>query len=490
MTKKVAIIGAGFGGLSAAAYLARDGYDVTIFEKNNQPGGRAIVTKSKGFVFDMGPSWYMMPDVFDDFFADFGYKTSDFYKLVQLKPSYRVYNAETRFDVSTKSDGGIEDLERSFPGVSNGLRQYLNVTGKEYDYIRKYLLENDYLKSKDILNTKTFGMLGKPERLRSYHYRVNKYVKNQDAQKILEFMTVFMGGSPHNIPGIYSLLGYVDMELGIWYPIGGFGRVVDKFAELATMQGAKIVYNAEVDKINTINNQATSIEVNGQTIPFDIIIANADYHHVDNDLLDSNNRGYSESYWSSRTLSPSAILAYLGVNKKVSGLLHHTMFFDADWHGHFDQVFKNKTWSEKPLFYVGTPSKTDPSVAPKGQENIVVLAPVANGLNPTNKQSSDLIDSLIKRIEAKIGHKFADDIIVKKIVDHKFFEDTFNSYQGNAFGLAHSLKQSALFRPRMQSKKLSNLFYVGQYTNPGTGVPMVILSGKIIAKAVSKRIHP
>jgi phytoene desaturase len=490
MPKKVAIIGAGFGGLSAAAYLARDGYDVTVYEKNSQPGGRAIVTKSKGFVFDMGPSWYMMPDLFDDFFADFGYKTSDFYKLVQLKPSYRVYNQDTKFDVSSKNHEGIKILEESFPGVSKGLQQYLSVTGNEYDYIRKHLLDKDYLQLQDTFNRKTFGMLGKPERLRSYHYRVNKYVKNKDAQKILEFMTVFMGGSPQNIPGIYSLLGYVDMELGIWYPMGGFGEVVKQFENLAKDQGAKFVYNSEVSKIKSQNGLASSLEVNGKVLPFDIVIANADYHHVDNDLLDGSKRGYSESYWTRRTLSPSAILAYLGVDKKVPGLLHHTMFFDADWHGHFDQVFKNKAWSEKPLFYVGTPSKTDPTVAPKGQENIIILAPMANGLNPTKKQANDLIDSLIKRMEDKIGHKFAKDIIYKNVVDHEFFEQTFNSYQGNAFGLAHSLKQSALFRPRMQSKKLKNLFYVGQYTNPGTGVPMVVLSGKIVSKAVGKRISP
>ncbi|MCU0667201.1 MAG: phytoene desaturase family protein [Patescibacteria group bacterium] len=489
MSKKVAIIGAGFGGLSAAAYLSRDGYDVTVFEKNDQPGGRAIIEKHKGFVFDMGPSWYMMPDVFDDYFADFGYKTRDFYKLVQLKPAYRVYNQNSKFDVSSVKDNGLENLEKLFPGVKQGLEKYLDITGKEYRYIREHLLEKDYLKTGHTLNTKTFRMLGKPERLRSYHYRVNKYVKNQDAQKILEFMTVFMGGSPQNIPGIYSLLGYVDMELGIWYPMGGFGEVVRQFENLAKDQGAKFVYSAEVDKIITNSNKATGISVNGKTINFDIVVANGDYHHIEQDLLPANKRSYTESYWQKRTLSPSAVLAYLGVDKKVTGLLHHTMFFDADWYGHFDKVFEHTEWSENPLFYVGTPSKTDPIVAPGGNENIIILAPMANGLNPTKKQKEDLIDSLIKRMENKINCKFSNNIVYKKIIDQDYFESSFNSYRGNAFGLAHSLRQSAVFRPRMQSKKLSNLFYVGQYTNPGTGVPMVVLSGKIIAKVVGERNH-
>jgi phytoene desaturase len=300
-------------------------------------------------------------------------------------------------------------------------------------------------------------------------------------------MTVFMGGSPQNIPGVYSLLSHVDLGLGIWYPMGGFGEVVKKFEQHAKSLGVKFEYNASVTKIHTSQHKASAIEVNGQIIPFDVVVANADYHFVESQLVPKNYRSYPEWYWRKRVLSPSAVLVYLGVKNKVPGLLHHTMFFDSDWKGHFDQVFKDKKWSSRPLFYVGTPSKTDPSVAPKGQENIVILAPMANGLNPTKDQLHELTESLIARMEARIQHSFAKDIVVKETVSQDFFEQTFNSYQGNAFGLAHVLGQSALFRPRMQSKKLNNLFYVGQYTNPGTGVPMVVLSGKILARVVGER---
>lgn len=487
MKNKVAIIGAGFGGLSAAAYLARDGYDVTVYEKNSKPGGRAYVMKRKGFTFDMGPSWYMMPDVFEDFFTDFNSRVKDQYQLKKLLPSYRVYDADSQYDVKPVDEGGLELFDKLEPGSSKNIKQLLKKTGKEYKHIRDNLLEKDYLSPTDTIDSNILTMLANPALFMSYHSRIKRTSQNEDIQRILEFMTVFMGGSPQNIPGVYSLLSHVDLGLGIWYPMGGFGQVVKKFEQHAKNLGVKFVYNAPVSKIHTTQHKASAIEVNGQVLPYDIIVANADYEHVESSLVPHNYRTYSDNYWNKRVLSPSAVLIYLGVKSKVPGILHHTMFFDADWHGHFDQVFKHKKWSARPLFYTASPSKTDPSVAPKGCENIVILAPMANGLSPSKEQMHELTESLIARMEARIQHNFAKDIVVKEVINQQFFEQTFNSYKGNAFGLAHLLGQSALFRPRMQSKKLNNLFYVGQYTNPGTGVPMVVLSGKIIARVVGER---
>jgi phytoene desaturase len=295
-------------------------------------------------------------------------------------------------------------------------------------------------------------MLANPALFRSYHSRIKKTSRNEDIQKILEFMTVFMGGSPQNIPGVYSLLSHVDLGLGIWYPMGGFGRVSRAFEAIAKGQGAKIVYNAEVTKIHTTQHTASHIEVNGEKLAFDAIVANADYHHVETKLVPKNYQMYPECYWHKKVLSPSAMLVYLGVSKPVPGLLHHTMFFDADWHGHFDQVFSKKEWSSRPLFYVANPSKTDPSVAPKGAENIVLLAPLANGLHPSKAQVNELVESIIARLESRTGTEISDAIVVKKVVMMDFFADTFNAYKGNAFGLAHTLGQSAMFRPRMQSR--------------------------------------
>lgn len=490
MSKNIAVIGAGFGGLSAAAYLAKAGYKVTVYEKNPQPGGRAMILKKKGFTFDLGPSWYMMPDVFDDFFADFDKKVSDFYDLKKLNPSYRVYTNTEHHDVKNVKGGGLKLFDDLEPGSAQKMEAFLNQTQKEYAIIRKHLLEKNYIKSSDLIDKQILGFLTKPELARPYHNRVKKTVKNEDLQKILEFMVVFMGGSPQNIPAVYSLLAHVDFNLGIWYPMGGFGAVVSSFEKLAKDLGVNIVYDAEVKQINTSNGLAKSLVVNGQKEYADIVLANADYYHTESKLLDIKDQSYSKSYWRSRTLSPSAVLVYLGINKKVPGLLHHTMFFDADWHGHFNNVFKQKQWVTRPLFYVGTPSKTDPTIAPKDQENIVILVPTASGLKVDKDHRDELVSSVIARMEARIGSKFSQDIVVKEVIDGQFFKDTFNAYRGNAFGLAHTLKQTAPLRPRMQSKKVKNLYYVGQYTNPGTGVPMVVLSGKVVANLIKESHKP
>lgn len=486
--KKVVIIGAGFGGMSTAAYLARDGYDVTVLEKNDQPGGRAMVLKKHGYTFDLGPSWYMMPDVFDDFFADFGKTTNDYYELTKLTPSYRVYNTTTHHDIKASQDGGLALFDEVEPGSAERVEKLLDKTNKEYDMVRAHLLERDYTGIGDILSTKNIALLKNPELVRSYHNRIKKTVSDAELQKILEFMVVFMGGSPENIPAIYSLLAHVDFNLGIWYPMGGFGAVVKAFESLAKELGVTFRYNSPVTKIVTKGSKTIGVYIGEEFIAADIVVVNADYHYADNQLLDKKSRAYSRRYWSQKTVSPSALLINLGVNKKIPGLLHHTMFFDADWHGHFKQVFKTKTWVTRPLFYVCAPSKTDQTVAPNDAENLFILVPTANNLHVSESHKRELIDSIIARIEARVGTKFADDIVVKEIRDIDYFEDMFNAYKGNAFGLAHTLRQTAVLRPRMRSRKIKNLFYVGQYTNPGTGVPMVVLSGKVVSRLISEKL--
>lgn len=488
MPKKVVVIGAGFGGLSAAAYLARDGYDVTVLEKNPIPGGRAMVQKTKGFTFDLGPSWYMMPDVFDDFFESFGKKVSDYYELVKLQPSYRVYTKDAMYDMSTQEDGGSELFESLEPGSSERLQKLLKKTKKEYESVREKLLELDYTNPIDLLSLQSISMIANPSLLQSYHKRIAKYVKNEDLQKILEFMVVFMGGSPDNIPALYTLLAHVDLGLGIWYPKGGFGAVVKGFEKLAREQGVKFKYNHEVTKIESHMGKVKAVRVGDERFECDAVVANADYHFVETQLLDSNYQTYKQKYWNKKTLSPSGLMLYLGVDKKVEGLLHHTLFFDTDWHKHFGQVFEQHTWSNSPLFYVGTPSKTDDTVAPAGKENIFVLAPMTNGYNPTKSEQQQLAQSIIERIEQKTGATFSKQIMVKQIRGAEYFETAFNAYKGNAFGMAHTLSQSAFLRPRLVSKKLKNLMYAGQYTNPGTGVPMVVISGKIAARLVNEKL--
>jgi phytoene desaturase len=480
-SKKVIVIGSGYGGLSAACYLARDGYDVTVVEKNSSVGGRGMVSKVSGFTFDMGPSWYMMPDVFDEFFADFGKKTSDYFELVKLDPSYKIFTPGDAYDVFD-APRVYELFERLEPGSSLQLKKLLSKTKKEYDSVRRDLLARPMDKYSDLLSATTLKMLADPAVFGSYHSRIKKYIHHPDLQKILEFMVVFMGGSPTNIPALYTLLTHVDMGLGIWYPIGGMGQLAGAVHKLAKTLGVKFLFDSPVEKILYESRKANGVVIAGKKLECDIVVANADMHHVENSLLGKD----TQSTWQKKTLSPSGLLIYLGVNKKLEGLRHHNMFFDVDWDEHFEQVFEQKTWSEKPMFYVGCPSVTDSTVAPKNSENLFILAPMANGDQPSAEVLQRTADSLIARIEDKIGQKFVGNIVYKDVQAHDYFKDTFNAYKGNAFGLAHTISQSAVFRPKMRNTDIKNLFYVGQYTNPGTGVPIVAIGGKVVASYIAK----
>jgi phytoene desaturase len=308
-------------------------------------------------------------------------------------------------------------------------------------------------------------------------------------QHVLEFMTVFMGGSPRNVPAYYSLLTYVDMTMGGWYPMGGFGAVAHAFESVAQEAGADIRYSAKVTNIETKNGRVQAVWIGDERIACDAVIANADYHFVETQLLADDVRSYNEKYWQQRQISPAGLIVSLGVKRKLSGLQHHNLFFDVEWDKHFSEVFKENTWSKKPLFYLCVPSKTDPDVAPAGHENLFILAPMAAGTNPSASDMNAVADDMITRIESRINEQFAGDIVTREVLGPEYFRTTFNAYKGNAFGLSHTFAQSAVLRPRLQSRRVKNLFYTGQYTNPGTGVPMVIQSGTLAAGLVAKELR-
>ncbi len=485
VSKDIIIIGAGFGGLSAAAYLARAGHNVTVLEKNDRPGGRAMVFSARGYVFDQGPSWYLMPDVFDEFFADFEKVTSDYYELETLEPSYKVFEKDDSYNVTT-APSVFTLFEKLEPGSTKSITRLLEKTKSEYDAVRAGLLINSQLSPLSLLREpKVRKLLKNTELVRSYHSRISKYAKTDKLQHILEFMTVFLGGSPGNVPAMYSLLTHVDLGLGVRYPAGGIGSVVSAFVRLVQEQGARIRYESPVARITTHNGKTTGVILeNGTELPADIVVANADYHHVETTMLGSKDRTYDETYWRKKTVSPSGLLIYLGVNKKIPSLQHHNLFFDTDWDHHFREVFNRKKWSSEPLFYVCMPSRSDKTVAPKGKENLFVLAPMASGVQPTQTEIDTTVKSILRRIERHSGTVFQDKIEVQEVRTQAYFEEAFNAYQGNAFGLAHTLSQSGPLRPRMKSKKVAGLYYVGQYTNPGTGVPLVVLSGKAVSNLI------
>jgi len=481
--KRVVIIGAGFAGMSAAAHLAQAGYKVTVYEQNDQPGGRAHVVREHGYTFELGPSWYLMPDVFEEWFAAFGHKPTDFYKLQSLEPSYRIFGNDATLNIP-RAPAVFETVEAIEPGAGDKLRNLLAKTEREYKAVRGGLLELDGLHLAQGLRADVLKFVLNPDMIGSYHRRIAGSIHNPLLQQAFEFMTVFMGGSPRTIPAYYTLLLYVDLQLGGWYPMGGFGAVARAIESVCREQGVEFVYNAEVQKIETAEGKATGITVSGERVAADIVVSGADYHFTETELLDSSDRSYSESYWEQRQLSPSALLVTAGVRGRVAGLEHHNLFFDTDWNRHFEEVFTRKVWSDSPLFYLCAPSKTDPSVAPKGHENLFFLAPMAAGLTPTKAQLNDGAERLIRRVERATGQTFSGHIESQHVYGPSYFSETFHALGGNAFGLSHTLTQSAVLRARMQSKRLPNLYYTGQYTNPGTGVPMVLISGKVVARVI------
>lgn len=490
MSKKVIVIGSGFGGIATAALLAKEGYSVTVLEKNEQAGGRASKLQEKGFTFDMGPSWYMMPEVFDRFFAEFGYQTSDFFKLQKLSPQYRVYfEDKTHVDITGdfKKDAAL--FESFEPGAGKKLRQYLDEGELKYRIaVDSILYKNmdsilDFAKNKEL--AKNGSKVGVLQPMEKY---ITKFFKNHKLQQIMEYNLVFLGCSPHNAPALFSMMGYVDMELGVWYPEGGIYSVVEAMVKVAEEQGVRFVFNSPVTSIITTGDSVHSVETAKKTYEADFVVSNADYTHTEDLLSDQTKRNYSHKYWKKRVKAPSAFLLYLGVKGKLPKLKHHTLYFGADWKKHFSEVFDGKKWPQDPSIYINNPSATDPTLAPKGHSALMVLVPVAVSLEENEAWKKMYADYIISFIDKNIGLNLADSIVYKKIFSVSDFADRYNSYDGNALGgVAHTFFQSALWRPSNKSKHLRNLFFTGAGTVPGIGVPTSIISGHLIRDRIVKK---
>lgn len=475
---KIVVIGGGFSGLATASILAKEGHAVTLLEKNSTLGGRAIYFQDKGFTFDMGPSWYMMPDLFDRFFAHFDKKTSDYYIIKKLDPSYHVYDDTRQMTISPKLKNNYTSFEQIEPGAGNKLKQYISNGQAKYLFAKKYFLFNNY---RNILKTPIASLfeLISYNPFTSYDNFVNKYFKDSLLRKTLKFMTVFLGGSPKSISSLYSLLGYADMGLGIWYPMGGFKAVVSGMEKLAKENGVKIYTNQVVNRINITNGIVTGVQTQNKLYPADIVVSSADYQFTDQNLIPEQYQSYSKKYWSNLKTSPSCLMFYVGLSKKVKDLKHHTMFFDAPWDDNFKSI-ENGTVPTKPLFYLSSPSVTDASVAPKGCENLFILIPISSNAKITQKEKNRLFNDVISRIEQKLDTSISNSIVTMHSEDVEYFISTFNAFRGNSFGASHTIRQSSFLRPKQKSKKVSGLYYAGQYTNPGTGVPLVISSAELV----------
>lgn len=486
--KHVVVIGAGFAGISAATHLADKGYDVTLLEKNSTPGGRARKFYAEGFVFDMGPSWYWMPDVFDNYFAHFGKKVSDYYNLIRLDPSYSViYGKDERLDIPANLNEFKSMLEQIEPGASAQLDKFLAQAAYKYQVGIHDLVTKP---SRSLLEFARFSLLKDLFRMdifQSMSSHVRKFFSDDRIIRLMEFPVLFLGETAEKIPALYSLMNYADIALGTWYPQGGMHKIIDGMVELAQEKGVIFKYQSPVKKINVAKGKATSVTLEtGENISADIIVAGADYHHVDSHLLDKNYRNYSDAYWDKRTLAPSSLLFYLGISKRLDNLLHHNLFFDEPLGPHADAIYTNPRWPEKPLFYASMPSITDPSVAPIGMENLFLLIPLAPNLTDGEEIREKYYHLVMDRLESLTGQQIREHVIYKKSYAHSDFISDYNAFKGNAYGLANTLSQTALLKPSLKSKKVSNLYYTGQLTVPGPGVPPSLISGGVVANEVEK----
>ena len=486
MKKKVTVLGAGVSSLSAASFLAKNGYDVTVLEKNPTIGGRARQFREQGFVFDMGPSWYWMPDVFERFYNEFGYTTSDFYELKRLDPSYRVYWPDKSY---TDVPASMEELEEWFESLEKGsaenLRKFLIDAKYKYDVGINDLVHKPSLSLFEFVDKRVLTGLFSMHLLSSFSSYIRKYFKHPKILSLLEFPVLFLGAMPNETPALYSLMNYADISLGTWYPMGGMYKFIEAFERIAKEQGVTILTNSEVTGFTYENDVALSAKVNGKDFYSDIFISGADYQHTDRKLLNGN-ANYSEDYWNKRTMAPSSLLFYVGVNKKLNNLQHHNLFFDESLEDHGKEIYKDPKWPTKPLFYLSVPSVTDPSAAPEGMENMFFLIPIAPDLEDNEETRERYFNMLLKRLTDLTGNDISDSIVYKRSFCISDFKKDYHAFKGNAYGLANTLRQTAILKPRLKNKHLKNFFYTGQLTVPGPGVPPSIISGEVVAKHIIK----
>jgi phytoene desaturase len=483
--KTITIIGSGFSSLAAASYLAQSGHKVTVYEKNDSIGGRARQLKIDGFTFDMGPSWYWMPDVFERFFADFGKKTTDYYELIKLSPAYRVYFGVDEFIAIADN---LPEIVATFESIEKGsgvvLEKFMLEAQSNYDIAIKDLVYRPGVSPLELITVETAKKVG--QFFSNISRDVRKKFKNEKLIQILEFPVLFLGAKPSDTPSFYSFMNFADFGLGTWHPKTGMFDVVRGMESLATELGVKFVTNAAIEKIIVENKTAKGIVVNGTEIYSDVVLSGADYHHTET-LLEEQHRAYSEKYWDSRVFAPSSLLFYVGFNKKIQNISHHALFFDTDFYQHAKDIYDEPRWPDEPLFYANFPSLTDASAAPEGMESAFFLVPLAPGIQDTEALRNEYFDKIMDRFESLTQQEVRSSIIVKQSFCKNDFVSEYNSYKGNAYGMANTLLQTAFLRPKLKSNKVENLYFSGQLTVPGPGVPPALISGKLVSELIDKQ---
>ncbi len=489
MNKKLVVIGSGIGGLGVAGLFAKKGYDVTVLEKNENFGGRANIFEKNGFRFDMGPSWYLAPDLFEHFFELMGEKVSDHLDLIRLSPSYRIFfkDDDQTLDIHSEIETDAGTFEQIEPGAGEKLREYLKQSEYQYRVATQHFMYKNYDTIFDFFNKRVMTEGQKLSVFSKMHSFVSRFFKSPKLQQVMEYTMVFLGTSPYEAPALYNLMSHMDFNQGVFYPKGGFYALIKALVQIAEKNGAKFRNNAEVSRIIVENGESVGVELkNGEIIDADLVISNADMWFTETKMLDKRWQTHGEKYWKKKVMAPSAFIMYLGVNRKVSSLLHHNLFFSRDWRKNFDDIYKDPKLPDEPSLYICAPSVTEAGVAPEGKENLFVLVPIASDLKISEDQKSDYASKIIRLIETEMDAEgLGDAIEYQRIYTVDNFAADYHSYKGSALGLAHNIWQTAIFRPKNQSKKVKNLYYVGAGTNPGIGTQICLIS----AELAYKRVH-
>jgi phytoene desaturase len=489
----VTVVGSGFGGLSAACFLADAGADVTVLEKNDQFGGRASRLERDGFTFDMGPSWYLMPDVFERFFGQFSKAPEDYYDLERLDPHYRIFFKDGQtVDVRADREQNRELFESIEPGAGEAFDDYLATSERHYETAMDKFVYEDRSRLRDwvdldVMRAAPVGL----QLIGSMQGHVSDYFDNPKLQQIMQYTLVFLGGAPKNTPALYNMMSHVDFNLGVYYPVpkdgegpGGIGVVVESVVDLAEELGVTFEAGTEVTEITRRKSGFLVADGNGGERHPDRVVVNADYAHAEQDLLPEHERQYDADYWEKRTYAPSAFLLYLGVEGDVPELAHHTLVLPTDWDPHFEKIFDDPAWPDEPAYYCCVPSETDDDVAPDGHTNMFVLVPIAPGLADDPGVRERYREGILDDIADHTGVQLRDRIVVEESFCVSDFVERYNATQGTALGLAHTLRQTSLLRPSNRSSAVDGLYFTGSFTTPGIGVPMCLISGEHTANAL------
>lgn len=484
--EKVVVIGSGFSGLAAATVLADAGKDVLVVEKNDTLGGRARSFSTDGFTFDMGPSWYWMPEVFENYFNRFDKTVSDYYELIRLNPSYRVYFQNEYKDVPANIDELYQLFEELEPGSSGNLKKFLKDAQYKYEVGMNEFVWKPSHSLMEFADLRILKSAFKLQLFSNISNEIRKLFKHPFLVKILEFPVLFLGATAQNTPALYSLMNYADLELGTWYPKGGMFKIIEGMVALAKEKGVRFETSANIISVDTVGSKVVAVNTKTTKYECDFCVASGDYHHIDQNVLPKSLRNYTEEYWDKRDMAPSSLLFYIGLDKKIEGIKHHSLFFDEELDVHADEIYENPKWPSKPLFYVCAPSVTDTTVAPIGQENIFLLMPIAPDLEDNDEIREKYFDIICDRLKDRWGTDIRDHIVYKRSYCLNDFKEDYYAYKGNAYGLANTLMQTAFLKPKLKNKHLDNFFYTGQLTTPGPGVPPSLISGQVVASEILK----